>query len=252
MHDLIEAVLNDSSGQIWPLFVHAHPDDETLQTGALIAWCADHDIAVDVVTCTRGERGEVVSGVLPSTITSADLVKVREKEIVQACEILRVQSHYWLGSPPARVDEGDVRIYTDSGMRWIAEGLAGPGDESDPSTFTAACVEEAASDLAHLVTYLGSSVIVGYDEQGSYGHPDHVRVHEICRLASRMTGVPMIEVASSEGQEGFTYIDMSAYADTVIAALASYRTQLTVMGDHLIHVGGQRQEFPLTIGLRLR
>ena len=74
------------------LFVHAHPDDETLQTGTLIAMLRENKARVDLVTCTRGEQGEVVQGVLPANITPDDLVRAREAEACLAASIIMSSS----------------------------------------------------------------------------------------------------------------------------------------------------------------
>ena len=130
------------SDSIVPLFVHAHPDDETVQTGSLLAWLAAQGLPVSVLTCTRGEQGEIVSGVLPASTTADELVRVREAELAHAIETLGVAASYFLGTPPARAAGLGRRDYHDSGMRWVAEGLAGPADIDDPDTFTASRLDD--------------------------------------------------------------------------------------------------------------
>ena len=88
-----------------PLFVHAHPDDETLQTGALLARLASRGVETIVVTCTRGEQGEIVPGTAPADLDPAGLVKVRERELAAAVETLGVAQHMFLGAPVARSGE---------------------------------------------------------------------------------------------------------------------------------------------------
>ncbi|GAA2180046.1 PIG-L family deacetylase [Brooklawnia cerclae] len=251
MTDLLDLLSAGRGGTVWPLFVHAHPDDETLQSGLLIAWLAARQVACDVVTCTRGEQGEVVDGVLPPTITPDDLVRVRMRELTGALDKLGVAGRFMLGTPPARAGGLEARHYHDSGMRWVAPGLAGPADVDDPLAFTAAPLEEAVDDLLALIAETQPSVLVGYDRHGSYGHPDHRRAHEVAVAAARSSGVPMIEVASAEDAEGFEWFDLSAQLPVVIDALRCHATQLTVVdGDHIVHVGGQRQELPRKVGLR--
>lgn len=249
--DILAALCGDEGTHCFPLFVHAHPDDETLQTGPLLAWCATRRVSTDVVTCTRGERGELVPGVLPAVISEGDLVKVRQRELAKACKVLGVNAHYYLGTTPARVAGEPERAYRDSGMRWIAEGLAGPASQDDPGSFTAADIAEPVADLVALVKAAESSVLVSYDAGGSYGHPDHVRAHEITREAARLTGMPMVEVASTPGDEDFEWFDFPSTRDQVIAALGCYPTQLSVRDDQIVHVGGQLQEIPTRIGLRV-
>lgn len=236
--------------QCQPLFVHAHPDDETLATGSLLAWLAGHGVNLEVVTCTRGERGEIVEGVLPPSVTRADLVRVRQRELACAMDELGVKDHDYLGRPPARAAGLQPREYRDSGMRWVAPGLAGPAEPDDPLSFTAASLDEQLADLLALVERVRPSVLVGYDDLGSYGHPDHIRAHELTSAAARAAGLPLVEVASEPDGEGFEWFDLSDQRERVLKALRCYATQLTVHDDHLIHVGGQRQELPLRVGLR--
>lgn len=101
------------SDSIVPLFVHAHPDDETVQTGSLLAWLAAQGLPVSVLTCTRGEQGEIVSGVLPASTTADELVRVREAELAHAIETLGVAASYFWGrhlpGPPGS-DDGTTTI----------------------------------------------------------------------------------------------------------------------------------------------
>lgn len=246
----LDVLAAEAGHQVFPLFVHAHPDDETLFTGALLAWLVDRDVNCEVVTCTRGERGEIVPGVLPDTIQPDDLVKVRQHELACALRALGVHDHDYLGTPPARAAGQPARQYRDSGMRWLAEGVAGPADQADPDSFTAADPAEAVADLVALIERVQPTVLVGYDDLGSYGHPDHVRAHEVMVAAAQATGVAVVEVASTADAPGFEWFDLSEQRPAVIEALGCYASQLTVFDDHLVHVGGQRQELPLRIGLR--
>lgn len=244
-------LLASQPGQLpFPLFVHAHPDDETLQTGALLAWLTERQVNVEVVTCTRGEQGEIVAGVLPPQVADADLVRVRQRELACALDALGIRDHDFLGSPPARAAGLQPRDYRDSGMRWIAEGLAGPGEAAGPDTFVAADPDEAVADLLALIERVQPSVLVGYDNLGSYGHPDHLRAHEITVAAARRSRLPLVEVASTPDAPGFEWFDLSDQREPVLAALRCHATQLSVFDDHLVHVGGQRQELPLRVGLR--
>jgi len=233
------------------LMFHAHPDDEALQSGALIAELAARGALVDVVTATRGERGEVVAGVLSGDVSAEQLVDVRIAELAAASEILGVREHYFLGAGAARADGLAERRYLDSGMRWIADGLAGPAEDQHPDSFSLAPQAAALADLLALITHVQPEVLISYDQAGSYGHPDHVRVHEIGAAAAHAAAVPLVEIASDLEQPGFEYSDFNQHAERLIDALRCYRTQLTVNDGYLTHVGGQRQELPMTIGLRI-
>jgi N-acetyl-1-D-myo-inositol-2-amino-2-deoxy-alpha-D-glucopyranoside deacetylase len=231
------------------LMVHAHPDDETVQTGALVASLAQ-DAEVFVVTCTRGEQGEIVPGVLPTDTAPNELVTAREAELSRACAALGVAEQYFLGTAPARVPGSDRRDYRDSGMRWVSEGVAGPADNDDPDTFTASPLEDEVEDLLALIREVSPNVIVGYDREGSYGHPDHIRAHHLAVAASERSGLPLFEVASEDSAAGFTWFSLPQYRDQVIAALRCHATQLSVRDGEIVHVGGQHQQLPLTAGLR--
>ncbi len=232
------------------LFVHAHPDDETLQTGTLIAMLRENKARVDLVTCTRGEQGEVVQGVLPANITPDDLVRAREAELEDACNEIGVSSRFFLGEPPARVRGKANRKYSDSGMRWLSPGVAGPAEDAPANSLTMSSIDEVVDDLKSAITEISPDAVLSYDAGGSYNHPDHVRTHEITKLACAELGTPFYEIASGPAQDGFDYFDLSEYLPTLRRALGHYRTQLTVCDDHVRHVGGNTEEFHTRIGLR--
>lgn len=236
------------------LFAHAHPDDETLASGALIAWLAQHDVACHLLTATRGERGEVVPGSSSAAEGSAELDAVREQELAGAVTALGMAGHTYLGSPPARADGLAPRRYRDSGMQWVRPGLAGPADEADTGSFTAADPAEAVADLAALIRSLRPDVVVSYESDGGYGHPDHVRMHEVAVAAAAQAGVRFAEIVTSpEGvDEATTWYDLDHELPTVVAALRCHATQLTVDGDEVVHVGGQREPILTAMGLRIR
>lgn len=236
------------------LFAHAHPDDETLASGALIAWLSQHGVACHLLTATRGERGEVVPGSSTATEGSAELEAVREQELARAVSALGMAGHTYLGAPPARADGLAPRRYRDSGMQWVRPGLAGPADESDTASFTAADPAEAVADLTALVRSLRPDVVVSYESDGGYGHPDHVRMHEVAIAAASQAGVRFAEIVTSpEGvDEATTWYDLEHELPTVVRALRCHATQVTVDGDEVVHVGGQREPILTAMGLRIR
>lgn len=232
------------------LFVHAHPDDETLQTGSLISWMTQNDATVNLVTMTRGERGEVIEGVLPNSITIADLVRARLAELSDACDVLGIGRHFLLGTPPAR-SEGQVqRTYSDSGMSWVSDGVAGPAPDAGSNCLVNADIDEAVEDLKAALAELDPGVVISYDAAGSYHHPDHVRTHEIVKRTCDEVEIPRFEIASEPNQPGFTYLDLTGQEPRLRQALSIYQTQLSVHGDEIVHVGGQKQALPTVIGLR--
>jgi N-acetyl-1-D-myo-inositol-2-amino-2-deoxy-alpha-D-glucopyranoside deacetylase len=254
------------------LLFHAHPDDETLTTGPLIAELVEIGVDCMVVTATRGEQGEVV----PGAVDAADgrtLEEIRRAELAGALAALGVSRDLLLGTPPARVPGAPRIRYRDSGMRWVRPGLAGPADVSDASSFTGRPIADAVADLMALLASIGTpDALVGYDAVGSYGHPDHVRAHHVVRQAASLAGVPFIEVASEDHagatDPSFEWVPLPRTRDRLRAALSSYRTQFTLRGEVLEpwpepgehplavpgflirHVGGQAAVVRCRAGLR--
>ncbi len=156
------------------LFVHAHPDDETIGSGATMARYAEAGAGVVLLTATRGELGEVIPPEL-AHLTPDELAEHRTGELATAMEALGVTDHRFL----TRVDGSG---YRDSGMVWLEPGRAGhaalSGDDVDPRSLAAADPEEVAADIATVLREVRPQVVVTYEPGGGYGHPDHVRVHE--------------------------------------------------------------------------
>jgi len=232
------------------LVVHAHPDDETLSTGALLAGLVDRGVEVTLVTATRGERGEVVDGPLAYLEGSPELAAHREGELRGALRELGVTGHAWLGRPPARAQGLEPRDYVDSGMRWIREGLAGPADDASPESLTSAQLDEVVADLAAAIAATDAELVVSYNEIGGYGHPDHVRSREAALAAARRADVPFAEIVPEPGDD-VAWFDLDELLGQVARALSHHATQLTVHGDELVHSGGQREPIRASVGLRL-
>jgi N-acetyl-1-D-myo-inositol-2-amino-2-deoxy-alpha-D-glucopyranoside deacetylase len=231
------------------LFVHAHPDDETLATGALIAELVDRGVHVQLVTATRGERGEVVAGVLADEVDPATLSSIREAELSTACDVLGVAERYWLGTDPARARGLPPRRYRDSGMSWVRPGLAGPSPDVTSDALVSAPLHEVTADLVALVEATRPSLVVGYDDAGGYGHPDHVRMHDAAVAACRATATPLAQIVS-EHDDDVEWFELEHRLPTVTAALEAHATQVRVDGDDVVHSGGQRQAIPTSVGLR--
>jgi N-acetyl-1-D-myo-inositol-2-amino-2-deoxy-alpha-D-glucopyranoside deacetylase len=152
------------------LFVHAHPDDETLTAGLTMAHYVRSGHPVHVLTCTLGEEGEVIPPALLHLDAEHDdvLGPYRREELRAAMDSLGV-SHQVLGEDPAA---GVLSRYRDSGM-------AGPPRPPRPEAFVNADLDEAASMVAGIVRRIRPAVVVTYDEQGGYGHPDHIQTHRV-------------------------------------------------------------------------
>jgi LmbE family N-acetylglucosaminyl deacetylase len=155
------------------VFFHAHPDDETIVTGGTMARLSAEGHRVVLVTATAGERGEVPDGVLEP---GEDLAARRNRELEQACRILGVARRLSLG-------------YGDSGM-------AGEPSNDAPGSFWRADVEEAAAALAAVLEEERADVLVAYDENGGYGHPDHIQVHRVGVRAASLAGTERLYMAT--------------------------------------------------------
>ncbi len=231
------------------LMVHAHPDDEALTTGGTLARYSAEGARTVLVTCTRGEAGEISD---PSLATPENLAEVRERELAEAIAALRVGRFVQLG-------------YRDSGM-------VGTPENDHPDCLARANLDEVVGRLVALIREERPHVLVTYDERGGYGHPDHIRAHQATvaafdaagdpryrpdlgepftpsRLyytafprsrflrfleAMRGAGASTPRVSDAQGQpappgvpdeEITAEVDVSAYVDRKIAAVRAHRTQ---------------------------
>jgi N-acetyl-1-D-myo-inositol-2-amino-2-deoxy-alpha-D-glucopyranoside deacetylase len=171
------------------LAVHAHPDDETLATGGLLAVWAQDGRPVTVVTCTRGELGEVIPADLAHLEgDGAALAAHREAELAAAMQRVGVRDHLFLDSVPAadggRGGPGTRSArYVDSGMAWVGTGRAAAADVLPDGAFVGVPLDEAALRLARVLRERRPDVVVTYEPGGGYGHPDHVRAHRVAMRA---------------------------------------------------------------------
>ena len=156
------------------VLVHAHPDDETITCGGLMARAVAAGVGLTLVTCTLGELGEVIPPELKSLEGAPELAEHRADELDRACAALGVTDHRLLG--------GRGRWH-DSGMVATGEGIraAAPADLGEGAFSRRADVDLQVAQLVEVLTELepGPDVVVSYDAGGGYGHPDHVRAHEI-------------------------------------------------------------------------
>jgi N-acetyl-1-D-myo-inositol-2-amino-2-deoxy-alpha-D-glucopyranoside deacetylase len=151
------------------LLVHAHPDDEAIPTGATIAKYAAEGVSVCLVTCTRGERGEVVSDELAylRTADPEELGRHRAGELVAALDELGVRRHVWLGGAG----------------RWWDSGMVGTPENEDSRAFARANPAEPVRALVEVLRAQRPTVVIADDENGSYGHPDHVQANRVTMAA---------------------------------------------------------------------
>ena len=156
------------------LLVHAHPDDETINNGVTMAKYAQAGFQVALVTCTRGEEGEIL---VPELATAASdkedrLAEIREQELAHALRALGVDRHWFLGAPDRR--------FRDSGMMGMPQN-------SRSDVFWSADLSEAAALLADYIMEFKPHVMITYDEFGGYGHPDHIQAHRVAMQAAEMS-----------------------------------------------------------------
>ncbi len=148
---------------------HAHPDDECIACGGVMRKAYEEGHRVVLVVATRGEHGEVADGFLAD---GEQLWQRRVEETHAAAEILGVQRVEFLG-------------YRDSGMM-------GEPENELPGSFWTAPVEDAAAKLAAILREEKADVLTVYDDNGGYGHPDHIQVHRVGIRAAELAGTPRV------------------------------------------------------------
>ncbi|QWB23263.1 MULTISPECIES: N-acetyl-1-D-myo-inositol-2-amino-2-deoxy-alpha-D-glucopyranoside deacetylase [Streptomyces] len=238
------------------LLVHAHPDDESINNGATMARYAAEGAHVTLVTCTLGERGEVIPPEL-AHLTGAALGQYRRQELAAAMAELGVR---------------DVRLLGGAG-RYSDSGMMGLPDNDDPGCFWQADVDEAAAHLVEVIREVRPQVLVTYDDDGGYGHPDHIQAHRVAmraaelsaeagapvakvywnrvprpvveeafaRLHDDLPGLPFTKAAAVDDVPGVvaeervtTVVDGTAHAAAKAAAMRAHATQVTVAEPYFV------------------
>jgi N-acetyl-1-D-myo-inositol-2-amino-2-deoxy-alpha-D-glucopyranoside deacetylase len=233
------------------LLVHAHPDDETINNGATMALYADRGAQVTLVTCTRGEEGEVLVPALSHLASSEQdqLGAHREIELADAMKSLGVSDHRFLGAPSTK--------FRDSGMM-------GTEPNNRPDVFWQADLDLAAKILVEVIEEIKPHILITYDEIGGYGHPDHIKAHLVAMRAAELSdwqiqkiywntmpksvlaeGISKMKEIGSDffGAESVddlpfakddefvtTLIDGSKYVDAKMAAMKAHETQISLDG----------------------
>ncbi len=246
------------------LLVHAHPDDETIGSGATMARYAAAGAHVTLLTCTLGELGEILVPELEGLAAERgdQLGGYRIGELAEAMRALGITDHRFLGAPG----------------RWRDSGMMGTPGNEDPRAFWR-CAEdrgafdEAVSQAVAVIREVRPQVLVTYDENGGYGHPDHIMAHRVAMAAADRAGEPGgpgeawriekvywgavprsvlqrgIDALKQSGQHGFfgvdsaeelpfgnddaqvsTAIDARAHAEAKQAAMRAHATQIAVDG----------------------
>jgi N-acetyl-1-D-myo-inositol-2-amino-2-deoxy-alpha-D-glucopyranoside deacetylase len=158
------------------LLVHAHPDDEVISTGGAMAMYAEKHALVTLITCTLGEEGEVVVPALRHLASDQDdtLGQHRIGELAASCEALGVSDHRFLGGAG----------------RWRDSGMMGEPTNDRVDCFWRADLPEAAHELVKVMREVRPQVVVTYDENGAYGHPDHIMANRVTVAAFDLSGDP--------------------------------------------------------------
>jgi len=243
--------MRDSYSGYRILLVHAHPDDETINNGATMALYAALGAQVTLITCTRGEEGEVLTPELTHLASSqADtLGEHREIELANAMKALGVTDFRFLA-------EGE-RKYRDSGMMGTE-----PNNRLD--VFWQANFEEASDYLVKVIDEVKPHILITYDEIGGYGHPDHIQAHRIAMRASEKSkwqiqkiywntmpksvlaegmakmkelgsdffGADNVDDLPFAKEDSFvtSLIDGNSYVDAKMAAMKAHHTQISLDG----------------------
>jgi N-acetyl-1-D-myo-inositol-2-amino-2-deoxy-alpha-D-glucopyranoside deacetylase len=206
------------------LLVHAHPDDESIGTGATMAKYAAQGARVTLVTCTLGELGEILLPGLAHLAADRDdrLGEYRIGELDAACAALGVTDHRFLGGAG----------------RWRDSGMIGTAGNDDPRCFWRADLDEAAAALLAVIEDVRPQVLVSYDDNGGYGHPDHIQAHRVTRRAFELAATGPHRVAKRYATarlgnpQATTEIGATEYLPAKLAAMRAHATQITVAGSH--------------------
>ena len=243
--------MRDSYNGYRALLVHAHPDDETINNGATMALYAAMGAQVTLITCTRGEEGEILTPELIHLASSATdaLGDHRETELANAMKALGITDFRFLA-------QGEGK-YRDSGMM-------GTEVNNRPDVFWQADLEEAADHLVKVIEEIKPHILITYDEIGGYGHPDHIQAHRVAMRASEKSEwqiqkiywntMPKSVLAESMakmkelGSDFFgadnvddlpfakddsfvtTLIDGNSYVEAKMAAMKAHHTQISLDG----------------------
>lgn len=244
-------IVNHSYEGIRILLVHAHPDDETINNGATMAKYAAGGASVTLVTCTRGEEGEVLVPELShlASIHKDQLGLHREGELALAMKELGISDFRFLGAPSVK--------FRDSGMMGTE-----PNNRAD--VFWQANIDTAAQYLVEVIEEIKPQIMITYDEFGGYGHPDHIQAHRIAMRASEIAnwqiqkiywntmpksvlaqGIAKMKEIGSDffGAETVddlpfakddsfvtTLVDGSKFVDKKLAAMKAHETQISLDG----------------------
>ena len=156
------------NNQLTLLIVHAHPDDESISTGGVLAKYAADGVRTVLTYCTRGEAGDILNPEFVSPKPGLSITEIRAIELEKAVNVLDVKSVHFLG-------------YRDSGM-------AGTPENHHPEAFARADKQKATARLVEIIRRVRPHVIVTYNEKGTYLHPDHIMANRVTLRAFKASG----------------------------------------------------------------
>jgi N-acetyl-1-D-myo-inositol-2-amino-2-deoxy-alpha-D-glucopyranoside deacetylase len=208
------------------LLVHAHPDDESIGTGATMAKYAAEGAQVTLLTCTLGELGEIIPAAL-AHLTPEELGEYRIGELKAACAALGITDHRFLGGPG----------------RWRDSGMMGTPANDDPRCFWRADVDAAAELLGSVIDEVRPQAIVTYDANGYYGHPDHIQAHRVAwQACASRPQISFYATAAPDFADVTTRVDGTEYLAAKFAAMRAHATQISVTEPYFALSNNIRQQ----------
>jgi len=167
---------NYQNKQLTLLVVHAHPDDESISTGGVLAKYSKNGFQTVLVYCTKGEAGDILNPDFVHPIPGMSIADIRAIELENALRVLDVKSVHFLG-------------YRDSGM-------AGTPQNHHPQAFARADMQEATERLVQIIRQVRPHVIATYNEKGTYLHPDHIMANRVTLRAFHASGDPSLNAGT--------------------------------------------------------
>ena len=187
------------------LLVHAHPDDESFATGGLIARAVGEGHRVDLVTCTGGEEGEIHDPTLDYDEAFPRLREIRLAELHCSLDALR-------GPYP-----GELQLHL---LGYRDSGMMGTESNERPESFWKSDLDEATLRLVAIVRAVRPAVMVTYDSNGNYGHPDHINAHRIAAAAWEAAADPARYPDAGEPHEAAKFYEIAFNRDRWMALMA--------------------------------
>ncbi len=168
---------NAKNNKLTLLAVHAHPDDESISTGGILAKYSAKGLRTVLAYGTAGEAGDILNPDFVAPKPGLDIKEIRAIELAAAVKVLTVETVCFLG-------------YRDSGM-------AGSPENNHPQAFAQADIQEATARLVEIIRRVRPQVIVTYNEKGTYLHPDHIMANRVTLRAFKASGDPRFEIGET-------------------------------------------------------